>query len=134
MQNEQNTIFYLPLRIVLLIYSVFVGYYLPSWEGMSSCRVVWASKTESICYFVNFISNSPIFNQSGWFHSQVIIMRFRISSIKIWDFLQQYPTYGENGNIYTDYLTNWGSIILLVHFITGRSPRTRISCRTCHMA
>ena len=49
-----------------------------------------------------------------------------VSSKKIWDFLQQYPTYGENGNIYTDYLTNWGSIILLVHFITGRSPRTEI--------
>ena len=42
--------------------------------------------------------------------------------MKIWDFLQQYPTYGDNGNIYTDYLTNWGSIILLVHLITGRSP------------
>jgi len=41
--------------------------------------------------------------------------------VKIWDFLQQYPTYGDNGNIYTDYLTNWGSIILLVHFITGLS-------------
>ena len=25
----------------------------------------------------------------------------------IWDFLQQYPTYGDNQNIYTDYLTNW---------------------------
>ena len=35
MKSQRNTIFYLPLRLVLLIYSIFVGYYLPSWEGMS---------------------------------------------------------------------------------------------------
>ena len=35
--------------------------------------------------------------------------------------MQQYPTWGENENIYTDYLTNWGSIILLVHLLTGLS-------------
>ena len=132
MQNESNAIFYLPLRIVLLIYSVFVGYYLPSWEGMSSCWFVWAIKLKVSTIL---ISKYPPFCQNCRKLSKVTVdftdkfenakkLLNRVSSVKIWDFLQQYPTFGDNGNIYTDYLTNWGSIILLVHFITGRSPRS----------
>ena len=33
----------------------------------------------------------------------------------IWDLCQQTPTWGDNENIYTDYLTNWGSTLLLIH-------------------
>jgi len=39
----------------------------------------------------------------------------------IWDFVQQYPTFGDNENIYTDYLTNWGSCCLLLHLLISVS-------------
>ena len=42
-----------------------------------------------------------------------------VSSIKIYDFVEHYPTFGVNKNIYTDFLSNWGSIILLVHLMTA---------------